>query len=250
MSIEDPNELERVDEEIRRNELLERAAELGAHIDEDCPTEIGEQFLDNFVQFEEAPWTRHLDLLRKNGVHIPAPESLSDEEMTGSLWDVINGLAATRSYLSHTDHLSDRQLYIALYHNLLQEETKDLADVGGYVCHIDLIGSGGEEDNHLWLKYYATDEERAEWKRDWPADVLPPHVDPPYDRDSILPKPELPEGIAFDADDEFGDEEMFDDEDIFEEFREVNLRPIGDERPSLREDRRDDDSIDEDDIPM
>ncbi len=256
MSIEDPNELNRVDEEIRRNELLERASELGAHIDEDCPTEVGEQFLDSFELFDNAPWTRHIDLLRRSGIEVEPPESLSDEDLTSRLWDVINALAATATYLSHTDHLSDRELYTQLYHDLLQEETKDLSGVEGYVCHLDMIGGGTSEDNQIWLQYYADAEERGQWSKEWPADVIPDHVDPPYDRDHILPKAPTPAGVEWTEED---DAETFDDDDIFDEFREVNLRPIGDERPSLGEsnssrqskceDRHEDDSFDDDDIP-
>ena len=37
-------------------------------------------------------------------------------------------------------------------------------------------GSGSDEDNQLYLKYYADEEWRERWHKDWPNDVIPPHV--------------------------------------------------------------------------
>jgi len=55
-------------------------------------------------------------------------------------------------------------------------------------CHNDFFSSGSNEDNFLYLKYYADEEERQRWSQDWPDDVVPPHESLPYDRDSQLPK--------------------------------------------------------------
>ena len=60
-------------------------------------------------------------------------------------------------------------------------------------CHLDLVGSGSEEDIALWLKYYADEETRVQWARDFPDMVVPPHENPPYDRDRQLPKPPPPQ---------------------------------------------------------
>jgi len=59
----------------------------------------------------------------------------------------------------------------------------------GWNCHIDFLSSGSDEDNYLYLKYYADEDHRQRWHNDWPNDVMPPHEDPVYDRDSKLPKP-------------------------------------------------------------
>ncbi len=48
--------------------------------------------------------------------------------------------------------------------------------------------SGSERDIHAWLKYYADEETRQRWAEDFPNDVVPPHEDPPYDRDRHLPQ--------------------------------------------------------------
>ncbi|HLJ25854.1 MAG TPA: hypothetical protein VKY85_04025 [Candidatus Angelobacter sp.] len=56
--------------------------------------------------------------------------------------------------------------------------------------HIPTLGSGSEEDNQLYLKYYADDDWRRHWHENFPNDPLPAREDPPYDRDRLLPKPD------------------------------------------------------------
>ena len=53
---------------------------------------------------------------------------------------------------------------------------------------IDIAGSGSEEDNQIYFKYYADEDYRNQWKQDWPDDVIPDHEDPPFDRDAKLPQ--------------------------------------------------------------
>jgi hypothetical protein len=53
---------------------------------------------------------------------------------------------------------------------------------------IDLVGSGNEEDNQIFLKYYAEEKHREQWASDWPEDLLPEHEEPPFDRDRFLPQ--------------------------------------------------------------
>jgi hypothetical protein len=52
------------------------------------------------------------------------------------------------------------------------------------IIHFDVIGSGSEEDTHIYLMYYASEEERARWKTDFPNDELPPRKTPPHTRPS------------------------------------------------------------------
>lgn len=58
----------------------------------------------------------------------------------------------------------------------------------GYNCTYDLVSSGSDEDTQAWLKYYADEDTRRQWAKDFPDDILPPHEDPPYDRDRHLPQ--------------------------------------------------------------
>lgn len=59
--------------------------------------------------------------------------------------------------------------------------------------YIDLLGIGSEEDNLLYLRYYADEETRQQWAQDWPGDILPASETPPYDRDPHLPASEQAE---------------------------------------------------------
>jgi hypothetical protein len=56
---------------------------------------------------------------------------------------------------------------------------------------IDLTGSGSDEDNLTYLKYYADEEHRLRWAQDWPDDPMPEHEDTPFDRDRFLPQSPL-----------------------------------------------------------
>src|SRR5579871_5023041 len=137
MAVEDPDELKRIDQEIRINELKAEAEALsGGTIysdgSDDCPPDIAEQFWERVVAFEKAPWTSHFKQLTDAGVDLPRPESLSDAELTAKLWEVIQAMAKTHVYLEHTNHLSDRELYTHLWTDSLREEVADVpAGMGG-----------------------------------------------------------------------------------------------------------------------
>jgi len=184
------------DDQEKRIEALKRHAEelCGGQMEvgslDDCPAEVEEAFWKHVVDYEEAPWTTHFQQLENAGVSLPSPDSLTDEELTAKLWDVIQKLALLQVFIEQTDHLSDRDLYTHLWTDSLREETKALSLAANSACHIQLLGSGSEEDNLLYLKYYADDAFRQYWQTDWPNDPIPRHEDPPYDRDRLLPKPD------------------------------------------------------------
>lgn len=157
---------------------------------DDCPAEMEEAFWKHVVDYEEAPWTTHFQQLETAGVALPSPESLNDQELTAKLWEVIHKLALLRVFIEQTDHLSDRELYTHLWTDSLREDTKFLAPSPDSAYHIQLLSGGGEEDNQLYLKYYADEDWRRDWHKDWPDDPIPAHEDPPYDRDRLLPKPD------------------------------------------------------------
>ena len=184
------------DDQEKRIEALKRHAEelCGGQMEvgslDDCPAEVEEAFWKHVVDYEEAPWTTHFQQLENAGVSLPSPDSLTDEELTAKLWDVIQKLALLQVFIEQTDHLSDRDLYTHLWTDSLREETKALSLAANSACHIQLLGSGSDEDNLLYLKYYADDAFRRYWQTDWPNDPIPKHEDPPYDRDRLLPKPD------------------------------------------------------------
>ena len=176
------------DLKCRAEELCDGQMELG--ILDDCPAEMEESFWKHIVEYEETPWTTHFQQLEMAGVSLPPPDSLNDEELTAKLWEVIHKLALLRVFIEQTDHLSDRELYGDLWADSLREETKVLPPAANSAWHIQLLGGCSEEDNRLYLKYYADDAFRQHWQEDFPSDSLPAHEDLPYDRDRLLPKPD------------------------------------------------------------
>jgi len=170
----------------RAEELSDGQMEVGEL--DDCPAEVEESFWKHVVDYEASPWTTNFQELESASVALPAPESLNDEELTAKLWEVIQKLALLRVFIEQTDHLSDRELYTYLWTDALREETKAFSGVGNGAWHIQLLSSGSEEDNHLYLKYYADEDWRRHWHKDFPEDSIPAHEDPPYDRDRLLPR--------------------------------------------------------------
>ena len=111
---------------------------------------------------------------------------MDDRQLTAKLRGVIDALAQRRVFISQTDHLSDRELYALLWGDALREPVKDMPLDEPSAWHIDLLSGGGEEDTGLYLKYYADEETRRHWLEDFPDDEVPPHEEPPYDRDRHL----------------------------------------------------------------
>ena len=182
----DTGGLERIRDLQRRAEAFV-SGELSLFESEEMSQGLREQFLEYVEAFDEAQWITSFELLEQGGMELPAPEELDDSQLTAKLWEVIRGLAMLRMFLYSTDHLSDRELYKALWHELLREENPVMPINEDSACHIDLVSSGSEEDNELYLRYYADEEARREWAQDWPNDAMPTHETPPYDRDRHLP---------------------------------------------------------------
>ncbi len=181
-----------IDQQIRINELREAAreaadGEMFTWEADDMPSEVSEQFWTNVLAIENASATTNIQQLERMGVDVPPPDGLDDRQLQAKLWEVIHGLAKLRTFLTSTDHLNDRQLYGLLWGDLLRHEIEDLPIDTGWTCHLDILGGCSDEDLQLRLKYYADDMDREMWRTDFPEDTIPAHLDPPYDRDSILP---------------------------------------------------------------
>jgi len=155
----------------------------------DLPPEIEEDFLKYVVDFENAEQVSPLQVLTDSGISLPSPEQLDDEALTCRLWEMIEGLATQRVYLHSTDHLSNRELYSELWNDHLQEPTVVPGPLSDFNCHIDLAGSGSEEDIEVYLRFYADEEDRAHWAQEWPDEPIPDHEPLPFDRDRHLPDP-------------------------------------------------------------
>ena len=158
---------------------------------ENMPADLEEEFLRHVLEYETAEPISLFKLLENSGFEIPTPKKLSDAKLTTTLTEIIEQMASMGAYLLHTNHLSDRELYEYLYSDGLREEAVLFPENPSYAYMIDLTGSGSDEDNQTYLKYYADEEHRRQWAHDWPDDPLPEHKDPPCDRDRTLPRSPL-----------------------------------------------------------
>jgi hypothetical protein len=184
-----------IDEEIpmdqkQRIELLKAEARRlsGGKMQSSCsdglPDDLAEQFWKRVIAFETAPTTTEFVRLTADGVDLPQPEDVSDQEIGRVLWTVIRALNRHRVVLSRTDHLSDRELYAALWHHVMREEITVRPDDADAAWHVDMPGDDANATNYL--TYYATEQEREWWRRDGPDSIIPPHQDPPFARAARL----------------------------------------------------------------
>ena len=178
------------DQEERIAKLRQEVKKLGGNTMslESMPADMEEEFLRHVLEYESAEPISLLQLLTNSGLAVSAPGELDDETLTAKLKEIIARMASLGAYLIHTNHLSDRALYEFLYHDGLREEAVLFPENPSYAYMIDLTGSGSEEDNHVYLKYYADEKYRRDWANDWTDDTVPEHEDPPFDRDRFLPQ--------------------------------------------------------------
>jgi len=183
---DDPKRQKRI-EELKRQAAELTGGEMAGWKSPDLTPEMEEEFLKGVIAYESAPLTTHYQQLEEAGIEMPDPATMDDEKLTAKLWEVIEALARMRVFIESTNHLSDRELYTLLWSDELREEVPDMVFDEYSAWHIDLIGSGSDEDTYLWMKYYADKETRRQWMKDWPDYEMPDHEDPPYDRDKRLP---------------------------------------------------------------
>ena len=177
-------------QEERINKLRAELEKIGGSTStlESMPADMEEEFLRHVLEYETAEQISLLRLLENSGLEVLPPESLDDDALKIKLNEMIDRMATLGAYLLHTNHLSDRDLYEYLYHEALREETVLFPENPSYAYMIDLTGSGSEDDNQTYLKYYADEQYRRQWAHDWPDDRMPEHEDPPFDRDRFLPQ--------------------------------------------------------------
>jgi hypothetical protein len=178
----------------------ERIAKLRAELEklggsamslESMPADMEEEFLRQVLEYETAEPISLFHLLENSGLAIPAADTLDQDALRIKLNEITERMASLGAYLLHTNHLSDSELYDYLYHDGLREEAVLFPENPSYAYMIDLTGSGSDEDNLTYLKYYADEEHRLQWSHDWPDDPMPEHEDPPFDRDRFLPQSPL-----------------------------------------------------------
>jgi hypothetical protein len=178
------------DQEERIAKLRQEVEKLGGSTMslESMPADMEEEFLRHVLEYENAEPISLLRLLENSGLEVPPPDRLDDSSVSIKLTEIVSRMATLGAYLLHTDHLSDRGLYEYLYHDGLREEAVLFPENPSYAYMIDLTGSGSEEDNQIYLKYYADEQYRRQWASDWPDDSIPDHENPPFDRDRFLPQ--------------------------------------------------------------
>ena len=146
-----------------------------------------------FDPMEDAEWLPARGILIKYGFTPLRPAEVSDEHLRGRLWELLYALAGRRIFLNSTDHLSDRALYEWL-DAFLDEECADcpLEAETNYRVDASDSGSGTLAGTENWLRFYADETVRADWRRSFPEDPMPPREKPPHDRDRFLPEPPMP----------------------------------------------------------
>ena len=187
-----PRQTEGLDRESRIEELKDQIAQLGGTYFEpnpDMPEGLEEAFLESVLEVETSGWSQPFEILVESGLALPHPDQLGNAEVTEKLWELINALALLNIFLECTDHLSDRELYDHLWTESLREDMLIMPEDPSFQGHTSPIGSGSDEDNEIWLKYYADEDTRQHWVESFPDYVLPDRAKPPYDRDRLLPKP-------------------------------------------------------------
>ncbi|MDR3197744.1 MAG: hypothetical protein LBU34_07725 [Planctomycetaceae bacterium] len=140
------------------------------------PLRLENEFLASMLEWEVAP-VEPIYRWFEPELHIPSPDSLLDEKVSQVLDDVIAKLFEKKILLDFTDHLSDRELYTLIYRDILPSREKNLKHRNNFI-HWDC--SGGDSD--IWLRFYASDEERELWTDNY-DEPLPPKQLPSHQRD-------------------------------------------------------------------
>lgn len=176
-------ERQRRDRDAKITELVERAAASGGPKDR--------AYWSLVYDLELSPMTTNRAQLAEIEIATPPPDDLDEAGVTRVLGLVVAGLAELQTYLIHTNHLSDRELYTRLaapVGGILDEPVHEICEGSGGREFIDLAGGAAVDDHALWLTYYATDEERAAARER--GEPIPERSSLPFDRDGGLPRPE------------------------------------------------------------
>lgn len=139
---------------------------------------------------EMAPMTTNLEQLAEVGFVPVPPDDVCEGEMKDVLDDLISELARLGVYLTHTDHLIDRDLYDILVTRVLREPVRDLPPSPDVVEWIDLAVGALPTGEDVYLTFYATDAERRAAAPTGSRKRLPARRARVVERDRWLPRPE------------------------------------------------------------
>ena len=142
------------------------------------PTAAENRFLESMLAWELAPLVPVARWFEPPLAMQPAC-TLDDEQVRERLWETIDRLYEKRIVLDFTDHLCDRELYSLIRRDILPALLKQV-DLPDNYTHWD-CSCAGDDDRSVWLMYYASDDEREEWRLEEGRE-LPPRLVPPYPR--------------------------------------------------------------------
>ncbi|MEX2026218.1 MAG: hypothetical protein WEH44_02940 [Pirellulaceae bacterium] len=135
------------------------------------------EFLASMLAWERAP-VLPISQWFEPELELPHPDRLDDKRLHKKLWETINRLYEKRIMLEFTDHLSDRQLYCLIYRDILPSPEKKI-DLPRNFLHWH--GLDADADEEMWLRYYASDDERQMWAEET-GEALPASEPPPFPR--------------------------------------------------------------------
>jgi len=141
-------------------------------------TEAENRFLESMLAWELAPLSPVARWFVPQLALQPAC-TLDDCQLHERLWQTIDALYEKRIVLDYTDHLSDRELYSLIRRDILPAKIKQVDLPDNYV-HWDCSATT-DGDQAAWLAFYASDEEREEWRLEEGRDPPPKQV-PAYPR--------------------------------------------------------------------
>ncbi len=109
---------------------------------------------------------------------LPCPDLLDNEVLHDLLWETIHAFFSQRIILDFTDHLTDQDLYCLIYRDILPSYEKKIERAHNYL-HWDCANIS--DDTDIWLRYYASEEDRQNWTSET-GGMVPPREEPPYRR--------------------------------------------------------------------
>jgi hypothetical protein len=162
-----------------RDEMEPYLDEAVLHLNHDeVPTPVENEFLASMLAWEKAP-ILPISQWFDPEMKLPPPDRLDERELSKLLTETIEKLFDNRIVLDFTDHLSDLELYRLIWRDILPSPEKKIENSSSYL-HWDCSDASGDAD--LWLRYYATPEEREQWADDFGRE-LPQHEEPPHPRE-------------------------------------------------------------------
>jgi len=170
-------------ENLLRNAQLRDALEplydesIGRVNAEKMTTSNENDFLESMLDWERAPILPICQWFDPP-LELSDPDSLDDHRLCALLGNTIQRLFEERIVLDFSDHLSDRQLYCLIYRDILPAHEKRIDRRKNYL-HWDCANMVG--DPEIWLRYYASEEDRQAWAEET-GGYLPPVDDPPFER--------------------------------------------------------------------